>query len=154
MQKIVEEFVDSYLTEAGIVNPWFTRRLKEQPEAVQAEVRKELRRRGLLNDWLTDEDWDWLAKRILDNLDKAPRQNLVQLCNGILSQRNPPPAKRVTARNIQPLLGRLQRMVADYQDLRARREQLERPPDEVLAGISNEALLGHIGRMLDELGTR
>jgi len=141
MDQIVAEFVASYLTDRGTVNPWFTRRLKEQPAIVQKAVKQELREQGLLNDWLTGDDWVRLTELVIADLD--PKKDLVQRCNELLVEIHPEPKKRVTARNIHPMIDHIHGMWIEYKQLKNQptREQL-------LAEIGAEELMVEIGRRL------
>jgi len=152
MDGIVDELVGQYKTEMGTVNPWFTRRLKDQPPKVQAKVRDELRRRGLLDEeWITEEDWDWLCEEIVRDLPRyvsqRPQSSWVQLANELMAHRRPDLHKKITSRSIQPLIERMEKMWHERKQGRARLKEIEGRPskEEMLASLSDCEVLEHFG---------
>jgi hypothetical protein len=149
---IVEELVRQYRTDNGTVNPWFTRRLRDQPAEVQQEVRSRLAEQGeTLNDWLTDEELDELAERLFDSLENGVTKSWVKIANELCAHRDPPLKKRFTARNIQPLVDRVSDIREKYK--RDSAELEERPTKEwVLANLTDTEVMEHFGsRVLETI---
>jgi hypothetical protein len=116
--------------------------MKEQPAAIRKAVHQELRRRGFLNEWLTNEDWDWLAAKILENLDQGPKSNWVQLANRLIRERKPV-SKRITLRNIGPLVKRMKAIRDRYEELK---KQKTRPTkEEILASLTDDEIMERFG---------
>ena len=151
MDNMVRELVGCYRTATGAVNPWFTRRLKDQPEDVQEQVWAALREQGEVeDDWLSDGEWDWLAEQMIALIGKRAHMTYVQIANELMANREPPLKKRITMRNIQPLMDR---MVAHRERYRAAlAEALSRPTRmEVLATLSDFDVMTHFGHRLIEM---
>lgn len=149
---IVDELVACYRTENGRVNPWFTRRFQDQPSEVQQVIREKLAKRGVtFDDWLSEDEWDWLAEEILNRVGERVSKSWVQMANEICAKRVPPLGKRITARNIEPLIDRMTAIRDSGRRARARIRTLEnelaqRPSkEEILGNLTNEEILGRFG---------
>ena len=133
-KKVVTKLVKMYVTPSGRINPWFSRKLNQEPPEVRDEVWKEIRdkqldeKRDVLhtrfrvdkdeivepdesgrgkNIMWTDEEWDKLA----DFVHRARRKNPVPSIGTHIKSAMPqfPEDRRrnLTTNNIDPLLDRL-----------------------------------------------
>ena len=108
---IVAELVSCYRTKIGSVNPWFTRRMRDQPKQVQQKVWAKLEQQGdLPKNKLTESDWDWLSRQIIDI--PCVRQSIIQRANKLLQTKRPDIKKRLTYKSIRPLLIRIEKSLA------------------------------------------
>lgn len=142
-QKTVAKLVKMYVTPSGRLNPWFSRKLNQEPPEVRDAVWKEIREKNLdekrnvlhtrfrvdkdeiaepdengrsKNIMWTDEEWDKLADFVHRARRKSPVPSIGTHIKNAMPQFPEDRRRNLTTNNIDPLLDRLQQKDQEAQE--------------------------------------